>query len=113
MNFLSRVLRFLFWLLVLSWGVRLLRYVLAWTIRRATAPPAREDREGVDVAGTSEAVGLARRLVRDPVCGVHVAEVLAIPFPEGTATLHFCSTACRDQYASTSHRITDQLAANG
>jgi YHS domain-containing protein len=110
MSFFSRVVRFLFWLLVLSWGVKLLRYVLAWTMRRATGPPARE---GVDVAGTSEAVGLARRLVRDPVCGVHVAEVLAIPLREGTATLHFCSIACRDQYASSGHHVANQLAANG
>lgn len=110
MNFLSRVLRFLFWLLVLSWGVRLLRHVLAWTMRRAATPPSHE---GVNVAGTSEAVGLARRLVRDPVCGVHVAEVLAIPLREGTETLHFCSTVCRDQYASSIHRVTNKLAANG
>jgi hypothetical protein len=110
MNFLSRVLRFLFWLLVLSWGVRLLRHVLAWTMRRATTPPSQED---ANVAGTTEAVGLARRLVRDPVCGVHVAEVLAIPLREGTETLHFCSTVCRDQYASSIHRVTNKLAANG
>ena len=45
-------------------------------MRRATPP---QQRQGVDVAGRSEATGLARRLVRDPYCGVHVAEVLAIP----------------------------------
>ncbi len=41
---------------------------------------------------------MARRLVRDPVCGAHVAEVLSIPLREGGELLHFCSTACRDQY---------------
>ena len=109
MNFLSRVLRFLFWLLVLSWGVRLLRYLVSRMMSPATQPASGE---GADVAGTSEAVGLARRLVRDPVCGVHVAEVLAIPLREGAETLHFCSSACRDQYVTAS-RANEKLAANG
>lgn len=39
-----------------------------------------------------------RRLVRDPVCGVHVAEVLSIPLRDGDELVHFCSTACRDRY---------------
>jgi hypothetical protein len=109
MNFLSRVLRFLFWVLVLSWGMKLLRYVLGRMLSPAAPAPARE---GVDVAGTSEAAGWARRLVRDPVCGVHVAEVMAIPLREGAETLHFCSMACHDQYAI-SHRVNEKLAANG
>jgi hypothetical protein len=91
MSILSRVIRFLFWLLVVSWSVALLRRLVAWMLRggpRAT--------EGVQV-GRSETAG-ARRLVRDPVCGAHVAEVLSIPLREGGALLHFCSTACRDQY---------------
>jgi hypothetical protein len=105
MSFLSRVMRFLFWLLVLSWGVALLRRVVAWMLRGATP----EQPQGADVAGESEAVGMARRLVRDPVCGVHVAEVLSIPLREGAETLHFCSVACRDEYASG----TKKMAANG
>jgi hypothetical protein len=105
MNFLSRMVRFVFWLLVLSWSVSLLRRLVAWMLRgreSASAP-------GTNVASNSEAVGTGRRLVRDPVCGVHVAEVLAIPLREGAETLHFCSIACRDQYMST----VKTLAANG
>ena len=104
MNFFSRVLRFLFWVLVLSWGVKLLRYVICRMFQPA--------RDGGNVAGNSNAVGLARRLVRDPMCGVHVAEVLAIPLRDGGETLHFCSVACRDQYAS-AHRLNEKIAANG
>jgi YHS domain-containing protein len=75
-------------------------------------------REGVDVAGNSEAVGMARRLVRDPVCGAHVAEVLAIPLREGGDLLHFCSTACRDEYlvanaGKSKDANTKKIAANG
>jgi len=55
---------------------------------------------------------LALRLVRDPVCGVYVAEVLAIPLREGTQTVHFCSIACRDKYAG-GRGMTEKMAANG
>jgi len=95
MSFISRVIRFLFWLLVLSWGVALLRRLVAWMLRGGS-PEA--PTEGVQVASSPEAAGMARRLVRDPVCGAHVAEVLSTPLREGGELLHFCSTACRDQY---------------
>jgi len=49
--------------------------------------------------------------VRDPVCGMHVAEVLAVPLRESGALVHFCSTACRDKYVSGSG--TQRMAANG
>jgi len=118
MNFLSRIVRFLFWVLVLSWGVRLLRQLVASMMRRAAPPPVRQGgRPGVDVTGTSEAVGLARRLVRDPICGVHVAEVLAIPLRENTETLHFCSATCRDEYVrrqgAKGELRDEKIAANG
>jgi hypothetical protein len=109
MNFLSRVMRFLFWLLVLSWGLRLLRYIVSRMMGPAAPSPSRDV---ADVAGNSAAVGLARRLVRDPVCGVHVAEVLAIPLREGAQTVHFCSIACRDKYAG-SHIVAEKMAAHG
>jgi hypothetical protein len=105
MSFISRVLRFLFWLLVLSWSVSLLRRAVAWMLRgAATAQP-----QATDAAVEPDAAGTGRRLVRDPVCGVHVAEVLSIPLRDGTETLHFCSVACRDQYVNGGKK----LAANG
>jgi hypothetical protein len=110
MTFLSRVLRLLFWLLVLSWGARLLKHLVAWMMRRADQPTPRK---GVDGGGRSEQVGLARRLVRDPLCGVHVAEVLAIPLRDGSETLHFCSVNCRDEYARRRSLRQERLAANG
>src|SRR5262245_20086170 len=110
MSCLSRVLRFLFWMLVLSWSARLLRHLVAWMMRRATPV---QPRQGVDVAGHSEATGLARRLVRDPYCGVHVAEVLAIPLRDGDELLHFCSVNCRDEYARRRNVIKERLAAHG
>ena len=38
--------------------------------------------------------------MRDPVCGMHVAEVLSIPLREGGELVHFCSPACRDEYVN-------------
>ena len=105
MNFLARIMRFLFWLLVLSWGLRLLRRILGGILQDQTAPaPGTPDvsREISDQAA-------ARRLVRDPVCGMQVDETLSIPLREGGELLHFCSPACRDAYAISSRKF----AANG
>jgi YHS domain-containing protein len=109
MNFLSRMLRFLFWVLVLSWSVRLLRSLVNWMIRGATTPDS--GRQAADVAGASQPSGVTRRLVRDPMCGVHVAEAMAIPLREGEQTLHFCSATCRDQYVAT--MTEKKIAASG
>jgi YHS domain-containing protein len=110
MSFISRVIRFLFWLLVLSWSVALLRRVVAWMLRGGTAAPSR----GVDVAGSPEGAAMAGRLVRDPVCGAHVAEVLAIPLREGGKVLHFCSIACRDEHLGAgAEKNTKKIAASG
>jgi YHS domain-containing protein len=114
MNFFARVMRFLFWLLIVSWSVALLRRALAWMLRGAM--PADQDAAGSAAgAGVASASGdaqsgvAARRLVRDPVCGMHVAEVLAVPLRESGELVHFCSVACRDKYVNGAQR----MAANG
>jgi len=105
MNFLARVVRFLFWLLVLSWGLRLLRYLVGAMFRKnqGLAPQTAGSNEGIPTASS------ARRLVRDPVCGMHVDETLSIPFREEGELMHFCSHACRDAYAVNVRK----LASNG
>jgi YHS domain-containing protein len=117
-DFLARIVRFLFWLLIVSWSVALLRRVLAWMVRGAM--PAQADRDaatsaaggGVGAeAGETQSGVAARRLVRDPVCGMHVAEVLAVPLRESGELVHFCSSACRDKYVSGSG--AQRMAANG
>lgn len=115
MNFLARVIRYLFWVLVVSWVVRLLGRIVGGMLRQASGVDAQ------DVAGASNTSrapsgttddGTAtanRKLVRDPVCGMHIAEVLAVPLREGGELVHFCSTACRDAYLNGTRKI----AANG
>jgi YHS domain-containing protein len=105
MNFLSRMVRFLFWLLVISWSVALMRRAIGWMLRSATAAPS----QGADKIGASQGAGTSHRLMRDPVCGTHVAEEVSIPLREGSELVHFCSTACRDAYTGSAR----QFAANG
>jgi len=116
MDFLGRIFKFLFWVLILSWSVALLRRVLTWMVRGAMPTQTNEDSAGsASGAGTASGAGdaqsgaIARRLVRDPVCGMHVAEVLAVPLRERGELVHFCSAACRDKYVSG----TQRMAANG
>lgn len=51
-------------------------------------------------AGRRDASRVGGRLVRDPQCGTHVPEARAIRVGTGDAAVHFCSTACRDQWSA-------------
>jgi len=105
MNIFARVARFLFWLLVISWSMWLLRRFVGWLLPDAAA--ARQ--QSVVAAGAAQTTELARRLVRDPVCGMHIDETLSIPLEAEGELMHFCSTACRDRYAVS----LEKMAANG
>jgi len=105
MNLFARVARFLFWLIFISWSVWLLRRLVGWMFRDAASAAPRP----ADASHAAQTTASARRLVRDPVCGMHVDETLSIPLREGGELLHFCSPACRDAYAVN----TKKFAANG
>jgi YHS domain-containing protein len=112
MNFLSRIVRFLFWVLVVSWSVALLRRLIGWMLRGAQSQSAAaqpfeaQGRPGAESGPEQAARG--RQLHRDPVCGMHISEEISFPLREAGETLHFCSLECRDRYAGTLRR-----AANG
>ena len=97
MNFLARIIRFLFWLLVLSWGVALLRRFAGWVLRQAVTGIPRPEVS----SNTLNVPGDSRRLVHDPVCGMHLAEVLAIPARQNGELVYFCSAECRDKFLRT------------
>jgi YHS domain-containing protein len=97
MNFFARVARSLLWLIFISWSVWLIRRLVGWMLRDA---PSATPRSG-DNSDAPQTTAAARRLVRDPVCGMHVDETLSIPLREGGELLYFCSPACRDAYAVT------------
>jgi YHS domain-containing protein len=113
MNFIARVFRFLFWLLVVSWSVALLKKLVAWMLRGATQNAESASQRDPEFSQHQGSVGTSRRLVRDPVCGAHVAEVLAIPLREGGQLVHFCSVQCRDQYLLTNAASEEKKIANG
>ena len=101
MNMLARVARFLVWVLVLSWSMWLLRRVLGWLLRKAENP-SHQSTAGFSATDATKA---SRRLIRDPICGMHVDETLSIPYREEGELLHFCSIACRDAYVSSMKRF--------
>ena len=101
MEFLARIFRFLFWTLVLSWGIWLLKRLFNSQMDAARGQSA--EGQQPDMRALS-----GRRLVRDPQCGMHVAEELAVPVRMGNEMIHFCSPECRDQYL----QQTQKLAAN-
>ena len=41
---------------------------------------------------------VARKLVRDPVCGMHIAESLALMEHSGGENVYFCSEQCRNKF---------------
>jgi YHS domain-containing protein len=100
MEILARILRFLFWLVVLSWSISLLKRLFGGQSRASNSS---EHERGVDE------IPSGKKLVRDPVCGMHVAEELAIAAQSGNELIHFCSTDCRDRYM----RQTQKFVANG
>lgn len=97
MSFLARIFRFLFWVLIASWAIALLRRLVGWMLRGVTAP-ADQGQNAVRGQSPVHDTRIARKLVRDPVCGMHISEELAIPMRENGELVHFCSAACRDQY---------------
>jgi hypothetical protein len=101
MTFLARLMRFLFWVVIVSWGVR-----LAGRLISALLQPGRAG-EPLNSTGDLNAEQSGRLLVRDPECGVHIAEARAIPWHENGTVLHFCSLACRDAYLNSSHKLAN------
>jgi YHS domain-containing protein len=84
----------------------MLRRVVGWMLRGLVNSLAGRQSTSADYRPSASS---SRRLVRDPVCGVHIAEDKAIPLRVGGELVHFCSVKCRDAYAGKEQKI----AANG
>jgi YHS domain-containing protein len=89
MTFIARILRFVFWVLIVSWSVSLLRRLV-----NSMGAPANGRQQPIDVPGDA----VSRKLVRDPVCGMHLAEGLAILEHSGGEPVFFCSEECRNRF---------------
>jgi len=100
MGILASFFRFLFWVVVLSWSISLMKRFFAWFLGDAVQKQAESPEPEMP---------RSMRLVRDPMCGMHVAEDLAIAVHNGNEVMHFCSAECRDKYVGSSQK----MAANG
>jgi YHS domain-containing protein len=96
MTFLARIVRFLFWLLIISWSMAILRRLLG-----KMDSGARPANPTMDVP--SDATN--KKLVRDPVCGLHIAEGIALTIRQGNEIVYFCSADCRDQYVGSTRKF--------
>jgi YHS domain-containing protein len=75
-------------LVVLAFFIaRALRLLVRGVIVGASGAPAQRP-------SSSRAV----RLVKDPVCGTHVAPAAALSISSGGTTYYFCSAECRDKF---------------
>ena len=99
MSFLARLFRFIFWVLIVSWSVSLLRKI----VNRMGA--AADRNEPLEVQNDA----VSRKLVRDPVCGMHIAEGLALVERNGGQLFFFCSEECRNKFMGEPKKF----AANG
>lgn len=100
MSFLARLFRFIFWVVIVSWSVSLLRTIVD---RMRAAAPDRND--PLDVPNDA----VSRKLVRDPVCGMHLAEGLALVERNDGQVVYFCSEECRKKFIGEPKKF----AANG
>jgi YHS domain-containing protein len=95
------MIRLLFWFLVFLWLITMLRRALAWLLRGSASAP----RQSQNATDDHRQSGGAKRLVRDPVCGMHIAEDRALTIRNGGEVVHFCSPACRDRYAVSAKKV--------
>jgi len=84
---LGRVLQFIIWVIVATWVGRVL---FGWLL----GGPGRVARGPVRPSRRPE----RRQLYRDPVCGTHVPEEIALTLTDSGQTHHFCSRECREEY---------------
>jgi YHS domain-containing protein len=84
------LIRFVFWVLMVSWVIKLLG---RW-FSGMSQPAAR----GRSSATADHPAARSKRLVKDPICGMHLAEELSLPVSANGETQYFCSPECRSKY---------------
>jgi YHS domain-containing protein len=86
-------------MLALLW--RFLLFISAiWFIQRALGvlfgSPRKEPRKEPKAANGSN----AKKMVRDPVCGMYLDPCLAVSFKNKSETVYFCSEECRRKFTA-------------
>lgn len=101
MGFILRLIRFLAWVLFATWMGRKL---LAWLF--GSEEKARER------AMPRPNTGTMRQLHRDPVCGTHVPEGIAVTLEHRGQMQYFCSPECREKFRAAHPDATGRNAAS-
>ena len=90
-------------MVVLGWILRIIVVLvilrLVFRFLGIAQPPAAKARR--KPRGAGEIVG--GTLVRDPQCGTYIPQSGAVELTAGRATRYFCSSKCRDAWASSQH----------
>jgi len=97
MTFIVRMLRFLFWVVLVTWAIAIVRRIVGSMVRGNTG-----SKPYMDVPNDS----VNQKLVRDPVCGMHLAPELAVPLKQGGEILYFCCAECRDKFLHGNQKIS-------
>jgi YHS domain-containing protein len=92
-NAISRVIRFLFWAVLINGALWLLR-------RSLSAGKSRERRAAAPVPPAAAPI----QLHRDPICGTHVSSEISFTLEASDGKKHFCSTECRDRFQRSQRR---------
>ena len=106
----------------MSWVIRFfLIFIAFWVfsnlvrsfLTRIFKPPLTDTRSRTRVKSTQAANTVTGKMVKDPQCGMYVAEGLAVPAQVQGITVYFCSKQCHNSYLDelkNRHR-TDQQSA--
>ena len=98
MKYLERFLRYVFWVAVTA--------VITWIAKKVFASVAQNQmRNSRPTQESAPHSGKAKKLFKDPVCGMYVAEDISqtISLGQDTETLHFCSRDCMERYRRGRH----------
>jgi len=90
MGFLGGLIRLGIWVLITAWVIKLVSRLFSAASQPATPGGSSATADDLGVRG--------KRLVKDPVCGTHLAEELALPMSANGETQYFCSQECRSKY---------------
>jgi YHS domain-containing protein len=90
MGFFGGLIRLVLWVLIVSWVIKLVGRLFSGT----SQPAAR----GGSSATADDPAVRGKRLVKDPICGMHLAEELSLTLSANGETQYFCSQECRAKY---------------
>jgi YHS domain-containing protein len=83
---LNRIIRFLFWAVLVNGAL--------WLLRRRLSAASRRQR----ASEPGSPAGAPIQLHRDPICGTHVSSEISFTLDASDGKKHFCSAECRDRY---------------